>query len=138
MFSFWAIPTSDFLHRFCLKWPRKFCKLSPGPRNQVALKYKAKYSWLRCTVEEANVNNAVEWEIKKQTDDILFTERTCAMLNQPSIDTATVKLVNTRQHTNPLHRNTPTHTHTETTTCQGKHRNSFCKPTQEYSVPQPH
>lgn len=38
----------------------------------------------------------------QQTDDVLFTERTRAVLNEPAIHTATVKFMDTRQHTNPL------------------------------------
>ena len=41
--------------------------------------------------------------IERLTDDVLFTERTGAVLNEPAIDTATVKLVHTRQHADPLH-----------------------------------
>ena len=38
----------------------------------------------------------------QHTNDVLFTERTSAVLDEPSIHTAAVKLMNTRQHTNLL------------------------------------
>lgn len=40
--------------------------------------------------------------LQSQTDDVLFTERTSAMLDEPAIHTSAVKFMDTRQHTNPL------------------------------------